>query len=48
MFVDLNIKGKDLLAQAICHETDHLNGMLFYDRSDKDNPFKNMDIYRGI
>ena len=25
------IKAKDLLAQAICHETDHLDGILFVD-----------------
>lgn len=26
------IKGKELLAQAICHETDHLNGEIFMDK----------------
>lgn len=25
----VRIKGKDLLAQALCHEIDHLNGILF-------------------
>lgn len=27
----VTIKGKDLLAQALCHEIDHLNGILFTD-----------------
>lgn len=26
------LKGKDLLARAICHEVDHLDGILFIDR----------------
>ena len=26
------IKGKELLAQAICHETDHLDGELFTEK----------------
>ena len=26
------IKAKDLLAQAICHEVDHLNGVVFVDK----------------
>ena len=26
------IEGTGLLARALCHETDHLNGMLFVDR----------------
>lgn len=28
----IKIKAKDLLAQAICHETDHLNGEVFIDK----------------
>ncbi len=28
---EVTIKGKDLLAQALCHEIDHLNGILFVD-----------------
>ena len=27
----INLKAKDLLAQAICHEVDHLNGIVFTD-----------------
>lgn len=35
---------------AICvqHEIDHLNGILFIDRIDKKNPFKDKDKYRSI
>ena len=29
---EIRIKAKDLFAQAICHETDHLNGELFVDK----------------
>lgn len=28
----VNIKAKDLLAQALCHEIDHLDGVLFVDK----------------
>lgn len=28
----IKIKAKDLLAQAICHEIDHLNGIVFVDK----------------
>ena len=28
----MKIKAKDLLAQAICHEVDHLNGEVFVDK----------------
>ena len=28
----IEIKAKDLLAQAICHEVDHLNGIVFVDK----------------
>ena len=28
----VKIKGKDLLAQALCHEIDHLNGKVFVDQ----------------
>ena len=29
---EIEIKAKDLLAQAICHEVDHLNGEVFVDK----------------
>ena len=28
---EITVKGKDLLAQALCHEIDHLDGKLFVD-----------------
>ena len=28
----VKLKAKDLLAQALCHEIDHLNGILFTDK----------------
>lgn len=28
----IKLKAKDLLAQAICHEVDHLNGVVFVDK----------------
>lgn len=31
----ITIKAKDLLAQALCHEIDHLNGILFVDRMEE-------------
>ena len=31
----ITIKGKDLLAQALCHEIDHLDGKLFVDIMEK-------------
>lgn len=30
---EMEIEGEELLARAICHETDHLNGVLFIDRA---------------
>ena len=29
---EITIQGRDLLARALCHEIDHLNGILFTDR----------------
>ena len=39
---------REELSIVFQHELDHLNGILFYDRIDKKNPFKNADIYRPI
>ncbi|MBM7645449.1 peptide deformylase [Scopulibacillus daqui] len=36
----LEIKLKDYASIVIQHEIDHLNGMMFYDRINKENPFK--------
>lgn len=41
-------RGREELAIAFQHELDHLNGIMFTDRIDKDNPYKNADIYRAI
>lgn len=30
-----NLKGSDLLARAICHETDHLDGVLYIDKAER-------------
>ena len=39
---------REELSIVFQHELDHLNGILFYDRIDKKNPFKNADKYRAI
>ncbi len=44
----IRIRGREELAVAFQHELDHLNGILFTDRIDKNNPFKNKDMYREI
>jgi len=36
----VNIKLKGLPAIAVQHEIDHLDGIMFYDRIDKNDPFK--------
>ena len=36
------------LAVAFQHEYDHLNGIIFTDKIDPKNPFKNKDKYRAI
>lgn len=33
---EFELKGSDLLARAICHEVDHLDGILFIDRVKQD------------
>ena len=42
------VRGREELAIAFQHEMDHLNGILFVDKIDKKNPFKNKDLYREI
>ena len=44
----IRVRGREELAIAFQHEMDHLNGVLFTDRIDKKNPFKNKDLYREI
>ena len=36
------------LSVCVQHEMDHLEGILFFDRIDKKNPFKDANIYRAI
>ena len=36
------------LAICVQHEMDHLDGILFIDRIDKKNPFKDAELYRAI
>lgn len=43
-----NMRFREELSIVFQHEFDHLNGILFYDRIDKNNPFKNANIYRPI
>ncbi|MDD3241822.1 MAG: peptide deformylase [Bacilli bacterium] len=44
----IKIRAREEIAIAFQHELDHLNGILFYDRIDKKDPFKNKDLYRSI
>jgi len=44
----IRVRGREELAIAFQHELDHLNGILFVDKIDKKNPFKNRDLYREI
>lgn len=44
----IKIRAREELAVAFQHELDHLEGKLFYDRIDKENPFKYHDVYRAI
>ena len=44
----IRVRGREELAIEFQHELDHLNGILFVDKIDKNNPFKNKDFYREI
>lgn len=44
----IKIRAREELAIAFQHEIDHLNGILFIDKIDKDDPYKYEDIYRSI
>lgn len=44
----IEIRAREELAIAFQHEMDHLNGILFMDRIDKDNPFQYHDTMRSI
>ena len=42
------VRVREEMAVAFQHEIDHLNGILFPDRIDKNNPFKDQDKMRSI
>ena len=42
------MRAREDLAVAFQHEIDHLNGILFVDKIDKKDPFKNQDSMRAI
>ena len=44
----IRVRGREELAIAFQHELDHLNGILFTDKIDKKNPFKDKGKYREI
>ena len=44
----IKVRAREELSIAFQHEIDHLNGILFIDHIDKENPFKNSDKYRAI
>lgn len=44
----IRVRGREELSIAFQHEIDHLNGIIFTDKIDKQNPFKNKDKYREI
>ena len=43
-----DIRGREHMAVAFQHELDHLDGILFVDKIDKKNPYKNKDLMREI
>ena len=44
----IHVRGREELAICFQHELDHLNGILFIDKIDPKNPFKNRDKMREI
>ena len=44
----IRVRGREELSIAFQHEMDHLNGILFVDKIDKKNPYKDKDLYREI
>ena len=44
----IRIRAREEVAIAFQHELDHLDGILFTDKIDPKNPYKNMDKYREI
>ena len=44
----VRIRAREYLSIAFQHEIDHLNGILFVDKIDKKNPYKNKNLMREI
>ena len=44
----IKLRGREELAVAFQHELDHLNGILFIDKIDKNDPYKYEGVYRAI
>jgi peptide deformylase len=44
----ITIRAREELSIAFQHEIDHLNGILFFDKIDKKNPFKGENTMRAI
>lgn len=44
----IKVRGREELAACFQHELDHLDGILFTDKIDKNDPYKNADLYRPI
>ena len=44
----IRYRAREELSIAFQHELDHLNGILFVDKIDPDNPFKDKDFMREI
>ena len=44
----IHIRAREELAIAMQHELDHLNGILFTDHIDNNNPYKGKDQMRAI
>jgi len=44
----IRVRGREELAVAFQHELDHLEGILFVDKIDPKDPYKNKDKYREI
>ncbi len=42
------VRVREEIAVAFQHEIDHLNGILFIDKIDNKNPYKNKDLMRAI
>ena len=44
----IKLRVREEVAIAFQHEIDHLDGILFIDKIDKNDPYKNADLYRPI